>query len=242
MADEIKARVAFISCGPGSRPHYAHLPALFPKDVRVDFKGLELYGDSLYEIEGKKDSILRGVRDLQNECAWDGIMLTAAPPEVLNPGLFEDLKSSLKIPVTTALHACVAALRAYGARRVVLLTPFDDRLNRLICEHLAKAGISASAPHPFQQLGDAMRLKPEEVFELTRKNLSAAGNVDAVYFQGAVLDPIKVVEKIERELHTNVIASNPAMLWFILSRLGLTYHIPGYGKLLEDWPKLDEAD
>jgi maleate isomerase len=218
------------------------LPAIFPKDILVDFKGLELYGDSLYEIEGKKDSILRGVRDLQNESAWDAIMVTAAPPEVLNPGLFEDLKSSLKVPVTTALHACIAALGAYSARRVLLLTPFDERLNRLICDHLARAGITASAPHPFQQLGDAIRLKPEEVFELTRKSLSAAGNVDAVYFQGAVLDPIKVVEKIERELHTTVVASNPAMLWFSLSKLGLTYRIPGYGRLLEDWPKLEEVD
>jgi hypothetical protein len=241
MGDEFKARIAFISCGPGSRPHYAGLPAIFPKDVIVDFKGLELYADSLYEIEGKKDSVIRTVRDLQNEYAWDGIMVTAAPPEVLNPGLFEDLESALDVPITTALHACIAALRAYGARRVLLLTPFDERLNRLICEHLAKAGITASAPHPFQQLGEAMRLKPEEVFELTRKNLSAAGNVDAVYFQGAVLDPIKVVDKIETELHTTVVASNPAMLWYILSRLRLSYRIPGYGKLLEDWPGLDEV-
>lgn len=25
------------------------------------------------------------------------------------------------------------------------------------------------------------------------------------------------------------------MLWFILSRLGLTYYIRGYGKLLQEW-------
>jgi maleate cis-trans isomerase len=43
---------------------------------------------------------------------------------------------------------------------------------------------------------------------------------------------------MERELGVPVIASNPAMLWFMLSKLGLKNPIPGYGRLLETWPAL----
>ena len=53
-----------------------------------------------------------------------------------------------------------------------------------------------------------------------------------------MLDPIKVLEKIETELGLTVIASNPAMLWYVLSKLGLAYPMSGYGRLLREWPKL----
>ena len=79
------------------------------------------------------------------------------------------------------------------------------------------------------------------MFALAEKSLAEVENVDAIYFQGAVLDPLKVLEKIERELKTTVVASNPAMLWFMLSKLGLTYHIQGYGKLLEEWIPLADS-
>jgi len=53
-----------------------------------------------------------------------------------------------------------------------------------------------------------------------------------------VLDPIKVLEKIESELKATVVASNPAMLWYVLSMLGLKHPVGGYGRLLREWPLL----
>ncbi|MGH7847900.1 MAG: hypothetical protein ACREQW_22380 [Candidatus Binatia bacterium] len=238
MAEKLKARIAFVSCGPATRSHYGSMAPVIPNDVSVEFKGLDLYGNNLYEIEGKKKLILEKTRDLVETYRWDGVMVTAAPPEVLNPGLLDDLRAALNIPVTTALNACVAALRAFSARNVLLLTPFDERLNRMVRAYLDKAGVVAVAPRPFDNLDDAIKLTPEEVLEHTQKAFRDAGKVDAVYFQGAVLDPIKVLERIEEELDTTVVASNPAMLWFMLAKLGLTYHIRDYGKLLDNWPAL----
>jgi maleate cis-trans isomerase len=169
---------------------------------------------------------------------WDGVIVTAAPTEVLNPGLFDALQAALSVPFTTALHACVVALKIYSAKRVLLLTPFDQRLNDLIRAHLERLGVSAIAPHPFGDLGVPKRMNPDEVFELTKSQLNGADPVDAVYFQGAVLDPIKVLEKIETDLGVTVIASNPAMLWYVLSKLRLAYPISGYGRLLREWPRL----
>jgi maleate cis-trans isomerase len=156
----------------------------------------------------------------------------------LNPGLYDALNAALSVPFTTALNACVAALRVYSAPRVLLLTPFDARLNDLIVEHLAKVGITAIAPHSFAELAVPKRMTPEEVFELTKKNLAAVGKVEAIYFQGAVLDPIKCLERIETELNATVIASNPAMFWYVLSKLKLSYPMSGYGRLLREWPAL----
>jgi hypothetical protein len=236
MAQTVKARIGFVSGGESSMPHYNSFLPIVPKDVELDFQGLNLYGKSLYEIADKKDYIVRRVRDFTAERGWHGVILTAAPTEVLNPGLFDALKAALSVPFTTALNACVAALRTYAAPRVLLLTPFDARLNTLIVEHLSKAGVTAVSPNSFDELAVPKRMTPDEVFDLTTKNLAAAGNVDAIYFQGAVLDPIKCLERIESELRKTVVASNPAMLWYVLSKLNLSYPITGYGRLLREWP------
>lgn len=238
MAQQIKARIGFVSGGQSSMPHYNSFLPIVPQEVELDFRGLELYGASLYEIADKKEIIVRRVREFVSERGWNAVIVTAAPTEVLNPGLYDALDASLPVPFTTALHACVAALRMYAGRRVLLLTPFDARLNRLIVEHLAKAGVAAVAPHSFAELAVPKRMTPVEVFELAKTNLAEAGKVDAIYFQGAVLDPIKCLERIESELGATAVASNPAMLWYVLSKLQLKFPVGGYGRLLREWPAL----
>jgi len=240
MVDDVKARIGFVSGGAGSMPHYNSFLPIVPKEIEIDFQGLELYGKSLYEIADKKEIIVRRVSEFVANRGWNGVIVTAAPTEVLNPGLFDSLKAALSVPFTTALHACVAALRVYSAPRVLLLTPFDARLNELIVQHLQKVGVTAIAPHSFEELAVPKRMTPDEVFELTKKNLAAVGKVDAIYFQGAVLDPIKCLDRIESELTATVIASNPAMFWYVLSKVGLKYPMSGYGRLLREWPAVSE--
>ena len=238
MAERIKATIGFVSGGASSMPHYNSFLPLIPSEIKMDFLGLNLYGNSLYEIAGKKDLIVQQVWQSVSDRGWNGVIVTAAPTEVLNPGLLDALQTALTVPFTTALHACVVALKIYSAKRVLLLTPFDARLNDLICQHLEKLGVSAVAPHPFQELGVPKRMTPDEVFELTKNSLTGADPVDAVYFQGAVLDPIKVLAKIETDLGITVIASNPAMLWYVLSKLGHSYPMSGYGRLMREWPAI----
>jgi hypothetical protein len=238
MAETIKVTIGFVSGGAGSMPHYKSFLPLVPTEIRIDYEGLGLYGESLYEIGGKKEIIVGRIKEIAATRQWDGIIVTAAPTEVLNPGLFQDLQTALSVPFTTALHACVAALRVYDAKRVLLLTPFDEPLNELICRYLENAGVAAVAPHPFTNLAIPKQMDPDEVFELAKTHLNPADPVDAIYFQGAVLDPIKSLEQIETDLGTTVIASNPAMLWYVLSKLGLSYPMAGYGKLMREWPAL----
>jgi maleate cis-trans isomerase len=55
-----------------------------------------------------------------------------------------------------------------------------------------------------------------------------------------VLDPIKALERMETELGMTVIASNPAMLWYMLSKLKRAYPMTGYGRLLRESPESRE--
>ena len=238
MAQPPRARIAFVSPRSASSTHYNSFKQIIPSDVQMDFYGLELAGRSLYELEGKRDTIVQRAVELYEKHQWQGAIFSGAPVEVLNPGFFDAVRARFKIPLVTALSASIAALKSYGARKILLLTPFDEPLNRLIREQLQRSEIQAVSPQEtLSHYTDALRMSPDEVYALTGKALGGAGDVDAIYFQVAVLDPLEILEQMEKNFGTPVIASNPAMLWSILSQLGLSYRVRGYGRLLEEWPK-----
>ena len=64
---------------------------------------------------------------------------------------------------------------------------------------------------------------------------------DAIYFQGATMDPLPILQRLEDALALPVITSNTSMVWNLLSRLGLKYTVEGYGRLLAQWPALVQS-
>ena len=236
MASPSVVKIGFISASAATGPHFEPFRRLTPSDIEYDFEGLGLGPDSLYVPAERLRAVLQAARNVE-ERGCQGLVVSGAPAEVMNPDLPERLRATVGVPSATALTASVAALQAFGAQRVLLLTPFDPATNQKIRDHLAtRAIVSVSPATAFGQIDEAMRLTPDEVYQLTAASVAAAGEVDAIYFQGAVLDPLEVMERIEHDFGHPVVASNPAMLWFILSQLGRTYHIDGHGALLRDWP------
>ena len=162
-------------------------------------------------------------RELIATNGWRGLIISGAPKEALNPGMWEQVSAALNVPVTLALRSSVAALKAFSAQKILLMTPVDDRLKKMYYDYLAAFEIeSFYPPQILRAHTDAQKLTSSEVEEMTRKALSEYPNVDAIYFQGALLDPIPILEKLEHELKLPIVASNPAMLWLVLSKLGLT--------------------
>lgn len=235
----VRARIGYLSPSLPSASHVTKLQLFIPKDVEIIFAQLTLHDGNLRDIRGKLDIIVSKAVELTDKHHWDGLIFPGAPREVLNPGLYARFSSSLTIPVATALRSSVAALQAFSAKRVLMMTPFDESLNKLIRDFLADAGIEALSPaETLQHYTDALKLTPGDVERLTKTAVRQNQGIDAIYFQGAVLDPIEILQKLEDELSLPVLASNPAMFWFMLSKLDLTYRISDYGKLLSSWPPL----
>ena len=120
-----------------------------------------------------------------------------------------------------------------------MLTPFEPALNQLIRYFLAGFAIAAISPdETLNHYTDALKMTAADVIAYARRAIAEQSHVDALYFQGAVLDPMDCLEQMERELNLPVIASNPAMNWFMLSKLGVKHPLPGFGRLLAEWPAL----
>lgn len=239
MAPSAPTKIGFIGSSAPSSPHHDSFRAFIPKDL--DFIFVQEAGEktSLYDARGKVDALIGQVRELIAELAWDGVIISGAPKEALNPGMWERVSGELKIPVSLALRSSVAALKAFAAKRILLMTPVDDQLKKMYRDYIAGFGIeSFFPPQTLRAHTDALKLTSRDVEAMTRSALANYPGVDAIYFQGALLDPLPVLEKMEGELKLPIIASNPAMLWLILSKLGRQYEIAGFGKLLSSWPQL----
>ncbi len=239
MLPAANTKIGFIGSSSPASPHHESFKAFIPKDI--DFTFVQEAGEkaSLYDARGKVDALIGQVRELVAEHGWHGVIISGAPKEALNPGMWERVSAELRIPISLALRSSAAALKAFSAKRVLLMTPVDDQLKKLYRDYLAGFGIeSFYPPQTLRAHTDAQKLTSADVEAMTRGALAQYPDVDAIYFQGALLDPIPILERLEAELKIPIIASNPAMLWLILSKLGLQYQITGYGKLLASWPKL----
>jgi maleate cis-trans isomerase len=235
----VKAKIGFIGSSAPSSPHLDSFRAFAPKDIDFTFVQEVNPGASLWDAQGKLDSLIGQVNDLIERHKWNGVIISGGPKEVLNAGMWERLASEVKVPVATALRSSVAALKVFAAARILLMTPVDDKLKDLYRDYLAGFGIEAVyPPQTLRVYTDAQKLTPEDVARMTRETFAAHSGIDAIYFQGALLDPLAVLDQLESELQVPIVASSPARLWVILSQIGLSHKVPGYGKLLATWPSL----
>jgi Arylmalonate decarboxylase len=239
MTSSPSVKVGWLGPSLPSSAHMQKFHKLVPPDVAIAYEQLVLHQGVLNDVRGKTDLIVERASRFAQDQGLNGLIFPGAPREVFNPGLFAAFSASLKIPVTTALRASAAALQTVDARRVLLLTPFDAALNAAICDFLNDFGISGVSPSEvLHHYTDALQMKPDDVVGYAGRAMAELHPVDAIYFQGAVLDPMDCLDAMEAKLNVPVIASNPAMLWNMLSRLGRKHPLIGYGSLLAIWPAL----
>ena len=81
----------------------------------------------------------------------------------------------------------------------------------------------------------SLTLSPDQLFNLVEDTFRKTP-AQAIYFQGATMDPLPILQSLEDALAVPVITSNSAMIWNLISKIGVKYSVKGYGKLLAEWP------
>jgi maleate cis-trans isomerase len=211
---------------------------MLPPEVSLTNEGLGLLQNSYDDLAGKTDEISARAVAFVHRNKVQGLIVTGGFVTLFNPGLEAKVAEAVRIPVTSAVSSVVAALAALSSKRVLLVTPFTPDMNAVIAKHLNSLGFVVFTGPSFdkdRKPGAGVKISPAEL--LRRQNASA----EAIYFQGATLDPLPIIQKLEDAVAVPVIASNPAMFWNILSKLDAKFSIKGYGKLLSSWPELKPA-
>ncbi|WP_439357040.1 maleate cis-trans isomerase family protein [Bradyrhizobium sp. DASA03007] len=134
--------------------------------------------------------------------------------------LCEAIKARTGVPATTSTLACIDAARALQARRVGLVSPYTDDVQRRIGHVWAEAGI---APHTERHLGLRDNFSFGEVEPRVIAGMIhavAAEGADAVVILCTNLDGAGLAASLERELDIAVLDSVAVTLWRTLSLAG----------------------
>ena len=234
-----KAHIGLLTSRSGDRPHFDDLRGLVPAEVGLTIESVGVGPEAT--VEARTEAVLRRATEIARDHPIEGLIITGAPLTVLNPDIEKKLAEAITIPVTTPVRAATAALHAINAQRLILMTPFDDEINSRIQDRLKRSGLPVLSCPSLEYLGarTGTHVAADKIFGIMEKIVHETPGADAIYFQGAPFNPLPIIDRIESELKLPVIASNPAMLWHILSRLGQKFSIQGYGRLLASWPPLN---
>lgn len=154
------------------------------------------------------------------------------------PELVRGMHERTGVPALAAAGAVVAALRALGARKVALGTPYVDFVNHREISFLQEYGFDVTSMqgmdlgHTQEERRAISRVPPEALYRLARA--VDTPDADVVFLSCTNLASLGIIERLEQDLGKPVITSNQACFWACLRRLGITTSIPGFGKLLAD--------
>lgn len=173
----------------------------------------------------------------------DLIHIGGAPPPMLlgydaDHKLAERLSQKHGIPVIMATTGLVKALRALSIRKICAITYFKKELNGKFAKYLTDAGFQVVAmegmdlPFDFKAVGG---IPATEVYSFAKKKFLQVGGADCIYLLGSGWSVLPVIEKLERDLQTTVLAGEQVTIWDILKMLKVRDPIKGYGKLLSEY-------
>jgi len=137
------------------------------------------------------------------------------------------------LPCTTPLTAAIAAFAALGARRVSLLTPYTEAVNRALVAALAQRGLTVINAHGFGLERDAAiaEVAPEAIIAAAADACRA--DAEALFISCTALRAAQVVGRIEARLEKAVVTSNQALLWHALRLVKNLSEVAGFGRLLQ---------
>ena len=136
------------------------------------------------------------------------------------------------VPVTNPVSAAIDALRSLGAKRIALLTPYVDRVNAVVGRFFEGEGFELVVRGSFKcRTGAEIGLVPPEAIYDAGVDLGRA-ECDALFVSCAGLRVAPVLQRIEDAIGKPVVASNQALAWDCLRRLGIDRRLEGFGRLL----------
>jgi maleate isomerase len=151
----------------------------------------------------------------------------------------QELEASLReqsgVGISMGSTAAKAALEAFGAKRIAVLTPHMPRGDAMVQTYLAEAGFevvrleSLKCPTPRQ----IAHVPPDQIRTMLRA--LDGDDIDALLQVGTNLAGMAVAAEAERWLGKPILSMNAVTYWHALRTLGIEDRIEGQGRILEEF-------
>ena len=144
----------------------------------------------------------------------------------------QDIEARYGIPVVSALLSAIDALNCFKIKKIVVTGPYSEEHNRLERRLFRNNGFEVLGIHGLGitdgfQFG---QIPPSEILEFSRRNWDPAA--DGLFVACAAFNAMPIVEQMENEFKAPVVTAHSAVLWQVLTMLGIEEPLDGYGRLL----------
>ena len=236
-----RARLGLI-VPPTNTANEAEWQLMVPGGVSVHTTRMPLHTDTTSEagLAALYADVERAASDL-HQASVDVIAYGCTAGSMTDPmtALGDFVTERTGVPAVTTAASLVGALRALGASRVALATPYHDALNEHEREFLgqngievvAMAGLGIGAGGPHEYVGIA-RVGLDEV----RRHALAVDRPEAQALLISCTDfaTLPLIEELEASTGKPVVTSNQATLWAALRAAGDQGRLEGMGALLRE--------
>ena len=220
--------------------HRMAVPGVTPQVARIHIRDANLADDAAFEaliaeIESEIDAACERIMTCQPERLVMGMSAETFWGGVEGNRLLKARVERLTgLPLATGADAVEHALRAYGVRRVAVVTPYQPIGDASVRRFLGEAGF------------DVVRLTglrcptAQSIARVTEAQLREAlvaldgDDIEALVQVGTNLSMVTLADEAERWLGKPVIAINAATWWRALRDHGIADRIVGAGGLLRD--------
>jgi maleate isomerase len=137
-----------------------------------------------------------------------------------------------KVRVVTPTAAGVAGLRAFGARRISILTPYTVATTRPMVDYFTRAGfeIASATCLGFEDDREMARIAPRDLVALARS--ATAPEADALFISCTAVRAALAAADIERAIARPLVSSNLATAWACLRLCGDERKRPEVARLM----------
>lgn len=206
------------------------LELLRPAGVTNQMQRFRLGGDA---ISDDVISEVEKLMDCQPAAIAIGLTTDAGPGGVAKlAARTKEIAAAAGVPVFNASEADYAALRALGATRIAIVTPFNAELDQNVKGNAEAAGFEVVAIKGTE--APSLPAICETSLDDIRRVFAdvAKSECDAILQVGTALPVVALIEELEAAHGRPIVACNAAVYWQALRGIGITDPVPGFGRLL----------
>jgi len=147
--------------------------------------------------------------------------------------IMERIRRATSLPATTTTTAVVTGLRTLGIKKLILITPYVEQMNQIEKTFLEDIGFQVLG---YKGLGldDAFNqyeVEPSRWYQLVKETQEP--QADGYLISCGGIRVADIIGRLEMDIGKPVVASNQALVWHCLRKIGMQEPVEGFGHLLE---------
>jgi maleate cis-trans isomerase len=195
-------------------------------------------------VESQISAALDRIEEAAKELALrdvDAITMGGTPPVAFggygfDKEIIERINRVTPIPATTSQTSADEAMNLLGAKKIVLVTPFMDHINRAVITYLEDSGFQIgsfkTANAPFEEYPKIPASVP---YDLSLEGIKESPDAECIFIPCAAWPVSENIDRLEKETGVPVISSAQAEVWGVLRLIGIKTPIEGYGRILREY-------